>query len=91
LSWSDFAQATRGLFLWEAFVSGNGKGQSQHADAQRALEALATSRPDPESANAVRVEGPVSSLIGAALLRTGWSSDTGLLSQPCTVIKAGKP
>jgi len=30
----------------------------------------------------------VHSLLGAALLRTGWSKDLGLLGMPCLVIKA---
>ena len=41
----------------------------------------------PESINAVACSTPVYSLIGASMLRTGWSQSPELLSQACLVIK----
>ena len=97
LSWGPFEEAGRGLFLWEAFISGEGKvgkaqapaGENEHErDARIATEEFASVLADPEAANASVPEGDVQSLIGAAMLRTGWSMDIALLSQPCLVIKA---
>jgi hypothetical protein len=76
--------------LWEAFVSGSGKGVDHLADAERGatafLRALQT-RPLP---NAVDPDGPVYSLVGAALLRTGWTQSSAVLAEPCLVIKAAQ-
>ena len=91
LTWDDFARSGRGLFLWEAFVSGAGKARGDanlhcldaEAAALRFLEAL----PDPPSINAV-LEPDVLSLIGAVLLRTGWTSDVRILARSCLVVRA---
>jgi hypothetical protein len=88
LSWDDFERAGSGLLLWEAFVSGTRKGVSHVEDAKLAVNAFVAALPDPAGANAVVCATPVYSLAGAALLRTGWSSDLNLLSQSCLVIKA---
>lgn len=92
VDWERFQQEGAGLFLWEAFVSGDAKAPddvlSTHAeDAAIAVRSFMDALPDPWSANAVREEEPYS-LIGATLLRTGWSEDLGLLSQPCLVIRS---
>jgi hypothetical protein len=87
LSWSAFRAAKRGLFLWEAFVSGKAKGRDDLDDAEKAIRCFPGFYPDPTVANAIH-ENRVYSLIGAALLRTGWSEDLTLLSKPCLVIKA---
>ena len=86
LIWSDFLQTERGLFLWEAFVSGAAKGDTHIDDATIAIQAFHSALPHVEAANAVH-ESEVHSLIGAALLRAGWSDDLSLLSKPCVVIK----
>lgn len=92
LEWPLFARDGEGLFLWEAFVSGAGKGQStSHAgDAeiavQRFVEIIET-LPSPDDANAIESD-EVHSLLGAALLRTGWTTDLAILSKRCIVIKA---
>ncbi len=88
VGWDAFAREASGLFVWEAFVSGKAKGLDHVDDATLAVHAFERSLPDPPSANAVVCESEVYSLVGAALLRSGWSSDTTLLSQPCLVIKA---
>jgi hypothetical protein len=87
VNWSEFAQVNRGLFLWEAFVTQAAKGESHTDDAENAVRAFWGSLPNPEGANAIQ-ETRVHSLLGAALLRTGWSKDLGLLGMPCLVIKA---
>jgi hypothetical protein len=87
LDWSSFRRADQGLFLWEAFVSSRGKGKNHRADADAAVKRFASSLPDLSGANAIRAD-VVHSLIGAALLRTGWSNDLSLLERPCVVIRA---
>lgn len=86
LDWNDFQSSKQGLFLWEAFVTGLAKGSSHQADADVAVRAFASALPDIPAANAVQAE-TVHSLIGAALLRTGWSTDLNLLTKRCVVIK----
>lgn len=88
LSWHKFSTARSGLFLWEAFVSGKAKGDSHIVDAQLGAEAFARILPDPMSCNAVTCSSGVYSLVGAALLRTGWSDDPRLLQEPCLVVRA---
>jgi hypothetical protein len=88
LSWEAFEQADSGLLLSEAFVSGSRRGGCQVEDARVAVKAFLTALPDPLSANAVDCVSAVYSPAGAALLRTGWSSNLNLISQPCLAIKA---
>ena len=87
LDWNEFARAGRGLFLWEAFVTGKAKGTAHVDDALIAVKTFRESLPDPPAANAVEADGTLS-LIGAALVWSGWSLTTALLHQPCLVIKA---
>jgi hypothetical protein len=93
LDWSEFSVMGAGLFIWEAFVSGHAKRgdatQNPHiADAKYAVETFQQALPEPTAANALAPSLEVYSLIGAALLRTGWSEDYKILKQPCLVIKA---
>ncbi|MGO9570460.1 MAG: hypothetical protein ACLP5H_23260 [Desulfomonilaceae bacterium] len=91
LDWQAFhSSRTGGLFLWEALVSSQPEGQSHQDDAAIAVRAFAAAYPNIDAANAVHVgrDAKVHSLIGAALLRTGWSEDINLLTQPCVVIRA---
>jgi len=89
LDWRAFGTGG-GLFLWEAFVSAGGKpqveGNPHAADAMAAVEAFVDALPDPTSMNAVE-ESDVISLLGMALLRTGWTRDVESLGMPCLVIK----
>jgi hypothetical protein len=87
LDWPTFGHAQQGLFLWEAFVSGSSKTDSHIGDACLAVNAFIRALPDPDAKNAVSCSD-VHSLIGAALIRAGWSTDPQLLSVPCIVIKA---
>lgn len=90
LDWGRFV-IDGGLFLWEAFVSGRGKpqieGNPHAADAMAAVEAFVGALPDPMSMNAIQ-ETEVISLVGMALLRTGWTRDVESLGRSCLVIKA---
>jgi hypothetical protein len=76
------------LLLFEAFVSGdNHAGPGEHRkDALNAAEGFRAALDDLDTANAV-VEPDVFSLIGACMLRTGWSDDVSLLRENCVVIR----
>lgn len=87
LDWPTFVRAHQGLFLWEAFVTGSSKADSHIGDAALAVNAFLRALPNPDAMNAVSCLD-VHSLVGAALIRTGWSTDPQLLSRPCIVIKA---
>jgi hypothetical protein len=87
LGWPAFTAAGTGLFLWEAFVTDRAKAATHVDDATVAVTAFRDSLPDVTIANAVTAERPLS-LLGAALLWSGWSDDVELLHAPCLVIKA---
>lgn len=97
LDWRSFAQAQHGLFLWEAFVSGPGKAPAVDtdlhvADACAGARAFRDAMPELESANAISPgDHEVYSMLGGALLRTGWSTDLSLLARPCLVIRTAVP
>ncbi len=87
LNWRAFEASDGGLFLWEAFVSGKAKGSGHAHDAEIAVQTFQATLPNPEPANAIS-EQSVLSLIGASMLRTGWSTNAQQLSEHCLVIKA---
>lgn len=87
LDWKAFDRSDRGLFLWEAFVSGNAKGSSHTDDAEIAVQKFHAVLSNPELANAIS-EQCVLSLIGTCMVRAGWSENVQLLSESCLVIKA---
>lgn len=87
LDWAEFSAHPGSLFLWEAFVTRAAKSETHHGDAALAVEAFCRALPDPNTANSVK-EPRVFSLIGAALLRTGWSVPPSVLSSPCLVVTA---
>ena len=89
LDWEAFTRAGKGLFLWEAFVLS--RGRSHEEVAVTAVRLFARRIPRTGSTTELRTdvrENVVHSLIGAALLRTGWSKDLRLLERPCVVVKA---
>jgi len=87
LDWKAFELSDGGIFLWEAFVSGKAKGIGHAHDAEIAVRHFQAALPNPELVNAI-AEQKVLSLIGASMVRSGWSSNIQLLSAPCLVIKA---
>ncbi|WP_147431195.1 hypothetical protein [Thiocapsa rosea] len=87
LGWEAFRNAQSGLFIWEAFVSGKSKASTHVADAQAAGEAFIQALPNPSLINAVVCSTQVYSLVGAAMLRTGWSQSPEVLAEACLVIK----
>jgi hypothetical protein len=96
---AEFREAGSGLFLWEAFVSGGAKPRSDarkgsredHVeDAKAAVRAFVELWPEIPAAEVARGT-EVYSLIGAALLRSGWSEEVALLRTPCSVVKVMPP
>ena len=90
LDWDEFTRAGRGLFLWEAFVTGKAKAATHVDDALIAATTFRRSLPNPPAANAVGAESPLS-LISGALLWSGWSQEPALLHKHCLVIRAAAP
>ena len=86
VDWETF-RISDSIFIWEAFVTSTSKGNNHDEDAAIAIECFRQALPDLDSANAIN-EKEVLSLVGAAVLRAGWSNDLDLLSKPCIVIKA---
>src|SRR5215218_1010569 len=81
LDWETFTRAGHGLFLWEAFVTDRAKAATHIDDATVAVTAFRDALPDVTAANAVTADRPLS-LLGTALLWSGWSDDLALLHAP---------
>ena len=88
VEWPAFQEATKGLFIWEAFVTQDGKSATHCGDAELAVRALASAFPEVDRNNAVVCEGTVRSLFGAALLQTGWATALTWLGRSCIVLRA---
>jgi hypothetical protein len=86
LDWTTFRAAGCGLFLWEAFVSDKAKRSTHVGDAEAAVQAFLAALPEPPTVHRLGATSCVLSLVGAALIRTGWSNDLSLLGQPVLVI-----
>ena len=84
--WAAFQARTANLFIWEAFVSGKAKGDSHVDDARIAVELFEKSLPDPTIGNVI-FETNVLSILGAALLRTGWATNLDVLEQSPIVLR----
>jgi hypothetical protein len=87
LEWTPFKESGTGLLIWEAFVTGSGKGSNHIEDARAGTMGFIRALPEPDRAMAITINSPVYSLVGAALLRTGWSADVGILNTPCIVMR----
>lgn len=90
LEWKTFQEAATGLFLWEAFVTKTAKRNSHQSDAEAAVKHFDSLLPDIDESNAIS-STRVRSLIGAAILQAGWSTDLSLLGSPCIVLRIDTP
>ena len=86
LEWKSFRASGTGLFLWEAFVTKMAKRLSHQGDAEAAVEYFYSRMPDVDEHNAISCTR-VRSLIGAAILQTGWETDLALLGSSCIVLR----
>lgn len=78
------------LLIWEAFITGQAKTHdARHVeDAQLAIQCYCERMKSPAEAVSSVHEPSCLNLVGAALLRTGWTTDVSVLSQQCFVIRA---
>ena len=90
LDWRAPPTERKHLLLFEAFVTNQKKtGDSRHVeDARRAVEAFQDGMRDPAQLKSAVVVDSCFSLIGAMLLRTGWTHDLAILHEPCLVVRA---
>ena len=90
-NWKELVSGTANLFIWEAFVTGTSKADSNShcKDAETAVRTFLDKYHEigNEINNAVSEEKPYS-LVGAGLLRSGLTTDLSLLFKPCVVIKS---
>ncbi len=94
LDWQNFNGAHSGIFLWEAFVTGGAKAvhvdsdMGEHAaDALIACKEFTARLPNPAAKICSEPKQSVRSLIGAAMLWSGWSEDLTLLGAKSLVVK----
>jgi hypothetical protein len=89
LDWHQPLTAPGQLLLWEAFVTDQRKNTvTRHIeDAQLAISDFRRGIANPASFKSSVTTPECLSLLGAALLRTGWSTDVALLSAPCLVVR----
>jgi hypothetical protein len=87
LEWPSFAAKSRGLLLWEAFVSATAKGKTHVEDATIAVAAFSNVLADSATASTISAERPLS-LAGAVALWSRWLDDPLALHHSPLVIRA---
>jgi len=90
VGWPPFAEQQNGLLLWEAFVSGVAKGETDEEDARSGIQAFCEQLPDPGDPSAAETERPFS-LLTAAALWAGFDLPIEELRHPCLLIRATRP
>jgi len=90
LDWRHSMTEPRQLLLWEAFVTDQRKVTATRnvEDAQVAIAAFRRGLADLASFKSSVTSPECFNLLGAALLRTGWSTNVALLSAPCLVVRS---
>ena len=90
LDWKTHLYARGQLLLFEAFVSHQvvATDDGPHIrDAKLAIAKFREGMRDPLALNSAIDEPNCLNLVGAALLRTEWTTDLSILSQPCLVVR----
>jgi hypothetical protein len=87
--WTAPLTARGQLLLFEAFVTHQSKiDKDPHIrDAKLAIGKFREGMRDPRSLQSAIHEPSCLNLMAAALLRTGWTTDLAILSQPCLVVR----
>jgi hypothetical protein len=85
--WTKLPTAAGDALFFEAFVTGAAKGSDHAHDALIAASAAKGLFGETRPYRSAIDETEVFSLLGAALLRTGWSTDLDVLSTPCLVVR----
>jgi len=90
LEWRTPMAGRADLLLFEAFVTNQGKKTpTRHIeDAGLAVTAFQRGMTEPASFRSAIAESRCLNLLGASMLRTGWSSDPAILSETCLVVRA---
>jgi hypothetical protein len=90
LEWRKPMVGRADLLLFEAFVTNQKKtADTRHVeDAYLAIAEFQRGMADPASFDSAVVEGTSLNLLGAAMLRTGWSSDVAAVGEECLVVRA---
>lgn len=90
LDWKKYLAEPRGLLLFEAFVTNQKKSaETRHVeDARLAAQSLHESAIRRLPVNSAIDEPTCLSLLGAMMLRTGWSSDLNIVYEECLVVRA---
>lgn len=83
--WDELVEGKANLLIWEAFVTGEVKSRTDAGDAAIASKTFWDRYPYITSD--VTAENPYS-LVGAALLRAGLTSDLKFLFEQCIVLKS---
>jgi len=86
LSLPEFRTGSAQLLLWEAFVTGAAKADTHAGDAALAVSEFLGRWPDVRS-DINMGDTPVFSILGAAVLHVGLSTDVALLRQECLVVR----
>ncbi len=86
--WDDFRTGACPLFVWEAFVSGSEKAYppSHSGDAALAIAAFRQESSNKDNPTRLRCSTAFS-LVGAAIVWSGLSTDITLLAEPCVVLR----
>jgi hypothetical protein len=86
----DWRSRPFGLLLFEAFVTNQKKKtDTRHVeDARLAVAEFERGMHNPATFRSSVVEPRCLNLLGAILLRTGWTTDLKILCQPCLVVRA---
>jgi hypothetical protein len=90
LDWHKPPSAPLQLLLFEAFVTDQRKDNIQRhvEDAELAVKKFRVGMKDPSALKSDVEEPETFNLLGAMMLRTGWSSDPRILTKPCLVVRA---
>lgn len=86
MDWKSPPTGPQELLLWEAFVSSADKADSHEEDAMVAARGFERARGDLNAYQKLTSE-PCLNLLGACLLRTGWTRDIGALSSDLLVLR----
>jgi len=87
--WQNFLSEPGQLLVWEAFVTNQKKTHdTRHVeDAKLALGAFLLGMESPQTFQSSVEEPDCLNLLGAALLKTGWTTDLAFLAAPCLVVR----
>lgn len=89
LDWRTLPPLADRLLLWEAFVTNQKKAHDERhvEDAKLALTAFLAGMNDPSAFESSVIEPDCLSLLGAALIKAGWTNDLEVLTTPCLVVR----